>query len=135
MPLTEQQYKALLVVELDNAAGILSSQIDIIWTKNDSVTDLDLHYLYARRDAIDLMLTQAANQVSFKALDGASVNLSDVFDHLLKLREQVETSLAEAGGGGGIALGQLTTTAPIQPTAGQSDPNAIRLRGSPIWRR
>lgn len=142
MALTPDQYKALIILQVgDNAAGLLAAQIDLLWESHDTIADDGLRALYTKIGAIDLMLGEARKYASFKALDGSSVSASDLFKHLMEMREAVEAQIAQAaaGLGGGGALGELTTTAPIMPDDGrQSDPNARRYRGDPLrppWER
>lgn len=135
MALSEAEYKTLIAAGLlDTADGTLAAQLDTLWEQYDTIASLELRYRNARLAAIDLLLGLAAQQVSFRALDGASVNLSDAFDHLLKLRELATADLAAAGGGGGIALGQLTQTAPVTVAARSLDPNDRRYRGDALRR-
>lgn len=136
---TEQEYIDLIQAELgDTVSGALAANIDLLWSRFDSITDLDLHYLYAKRAAIDLLLGQVRAQVSFKTSSGSEVDLDQLFQHLLKLRESLELELASSSAGGvgaGMAIGELTTTAPImRDRAGQRDPNRRSLRGDPLKR-
>jgi len=138
MPLTDDQLKALIVLQVgDDAAGTLAANIDLLWTAHDDVDDQALHGLLTKRDAIDTMLGRVRQQVSFKALDGASVNLSDLSKHLLAMRETLDGQIesAQAGVSAG-AIGLLTQTAPImRDNASQADPNSRALRGDPLRRR
>ena len=79
MPLSAAQYQNLIVLQVgDDAAGTLAANIGTLWLKNDDRTDDYARYLYSKRDAIDVMLGRVRAQVDFKALDGASVNLTDL---------------------------------------------------------
>lgn len=135
---TEQQYRDLILDELgDTTSGALAANIDLLWERFDSVVDLDLHYLYAKRAAIDLLLGQVRAQVDFKTSSGSSVDLDQLFQHLLALRESLELELVASSAGGvgaGAAIGELTATAPIMPASGQRDPNRRSLRGDPLKR-
>ncbi len=138
MPLTEAEYKSLILVAVgDDAAGTLAANIDLLWNSHDTVADLPLVAALTRRDAIDLILGRVRQQVDFRTSSGSEVNLSDLFDHLLKMRAAVDEqiSLAQATLGGGGALDGLTTTAPIIPATGEIDPNARVYRGDPLRRR
>lgn len=140
MPLTEQQYKDLIIAQIgDTASGVLADNIDLLWTKYDTIADLDLRSLYVQLDAIDLVIPYARSQVSFRALDGASVNLSDMMGHLLTMRDLVVAKLTQAVGstyGAGGTIGELTTKAPIEADRARSvDPNDRIYRGDPLrWR-
>ncbi len=142
MPLTQEQYSTLIVLEVgDTATGAIATNIDLLWTRWDTIADLDLRALFVRRDAIDIAIADVRKQISFKALDGASVDLSDLLEHLLKMREAVEAEIGQAGAsaGGGIVVGGLVTTAPIMPdNPFQNDPNDRQYRGDPLrprgWR-
>lgn len=88
MALTIAQYKALIISELvDTADGKLAANIDLLWDKYPGTFDLHYHYLKTKLDAIDMLLGVYRAQVSFRALDGASVDLSDLFKHLMQLRK------------------------------------------------
>jgi hypothetical protein len=134
--LTPEQWQALIVTEL-GSLQLVATNIATYWElATDAASDGE-RYLLAKRAALDLVLGQAANQVSFRALDGSSVNLSDRFDHLVQLRALVQ-GVIDAGAGaaqGGGALGEMTTTAPIIAPAGSLDANAQVYRGSPYNRR
>ena len=133
MPLNSSQYQALIIVEVgDNAAGALATNIATLWTKHDTIADDYLHYLFTKRSAIDYMLGGERYRADFAALDGAEVKADQIFQHLLQMRTLVDDLIAEAGAGGGLALGELAQTAPIMPAAGQRDPNSRRLRGDPL---
>lgn len=135
MPLTAEQLQALIILEVgDDAAGTLAAQIALLWTAHDDQPSLDRQALYTKRHAIDVMLGRVRAQVDFRALDGASVNLSDLFARLTKMREQTTAEILaiEAGQSAGPASGELTTTAPVMPDGEWPDPNSRRLRGDPL---
>lgn len=134
--LTPEQWQALIVTEL-GSLQLVATNIATYWALAADAASDGERYLLAKRAALDLVLGQAANQVSFKALDGASVNLSDRFEHLVQLRALVQSAI-DAGvnvAQGGGALGEMTTTAPIMAPAGALDANAQVYRGSPYARR
>lgn len=136
---TEAEYKQLILDELgDSTSGALAANIDLLWSRFESTSDLDVRYLLTKRAAIDLLLGQVRAQVSFRTSSGSSVDLDQLFQHLLALREQVgtEIGLSSSGGvGAGAAIGELTQTAPImRDRAGQPDPNSRRIRGDPLRR-
>lgn len=139
MTLTEQQYQDLVVLRVgDDAAGTLATNMALLWVGREAIADLGLRALQVTVDAIDLMLGRVRGQVDFRAPDGSSVSLSDLFAHLMAMREQTTTALAQAqaGAGGGVAIGLLTQTAPIlRDRAGQPNPNSRALRGDPLRRR
>jgi hypothetical protein len=139
MPLSEAQYKAKIILEVgDNEAGLLAANIDLMWAAHDDQADSAVRFLYAKRDAIDVMLANTWKRVSYKALDGASVDLNKLFEHLHAMRNDVEAAIAaareltSAASNGAGAIGQLTKTTPITPDAGQLDPSDRRYRGDPL---
>jgi len=139
MTLTEAELKSLILLQVgDDSAGTLAAAIDLLWSSHADVANIALVALLTKRDAIDVMLARVRNQVSFKALDGASVSASDMFDHLFKMRELTEAQIeaAQAGQDGSVAIGELTTTAPIGRDSPRGiDPNARGYRGDPLRRR
>lgn len=133
MPLTEAQYKALIPVEVgDDAAGSVASNIDTLWTKNDDQPDLFTRYLTTKRDAIGLLMGRVRQMVSFHALSGASVNLSDLMKNLETMLAAVNDQIVlQAEQLRSAALAPLTTTTPTTPPAGWPDANDPQYKGSP----
>lgn len=138
--MTEEEYIAQIITSIggDTTDGMLATNLPIYWAARDSVADLNARALLVKRDGIDLLLGNTWRKVDFKALDGASVSLSDMFDHLLKLRSVVQDQidrLADQAAAGG-AVGELLTTAPIgPPTVFGPDANSGAYRGSPYLSR
>lgn len=135
MALTAEQYQALILAELGDDAT-LAAQLSTLWELAEGGGALIDRYRRAKLAGVELLLARAAGQVSFKALDGASVDLSDRFAHLLQLRDQLRAELAVAeGAAGGYGVGEITTQAPLSappaPTT-TPDPNARALRGDPL---
>lgn len=132
--LSEQQYQDLIIAEVgDDAAASLASTVPLYWLRRSGIADLDLRYLYAKRDAIDLMLGKVRGLVKIVGVDGASVDAHQLTLHLQELRIVVEhqiVELAQLASSGGVA-GVLTTTAPIMPpTTSPYDANDGAYRGS-----
>lgn len=131
--MTEAEWIALIIAALggDTEGGLLAAELPAYWeTVRADIADLNVRALFVKIDAIDLLLGQAARQVTFRTSSGSSVNLSDLFDHFLRLRGFFSAQLAAAAPGGGVAIGTLTKTAPLMPpTSGEPDPNAQRYRG------
>lgn len=138
--MTEEQWISLIIAEIggDTTDLLLATNLPIYWDVHADAPSDPARALLTKINGIDLLLGQTWRQVDFKALDGASVNLSDVFDHLKALREiamQQLTASSASAAGGGIAVGALTTTAPIMPDrACGTDPNDRRFRGDPLRR-
>ena len=137
--MTEAEYIALAIASIggDTEDGLLAANLPTFWALHASSTDA-ARGVEITIDGIRLLLGQAWRKVSFKALDGASVQLSDMFDHLVKLLElyQDELTNAQQGASGAAAIGQLTTVAPIgADSARGTNPNARSYRGDPLRRR
>lgn len=132
MALTAAQYRALIVAQFGDDPAVAES-VDLLWAKNDDQANVALQYLYTRRDVIDLLLTRARSQVDFRALNGASVSLSQLTENLQRLRQTVEDEIAgEIAEAGGYQSGEIATQAPVAPPyPWMSDANAPRYRGSP----
>lgn len=139
MPLTQDQYSDLIIAQVgDTSDGLLAQRIALLWTMRDAVSDLDSRALYVKLDAIDLVIGHVRSQVTIRAADGSSADLNKLFDHLMAMRQSVgdQIEAAQAGLGGGIAVGTLTTTAPIsRDNTDQPDPNDRVYRGDPLKRR
>jgi hypothetical protein len=72
--LTDAQYKSLVVLQVgDSADGVLASNIDLLWLKNDDRADSYTRFLYTKRDAIDTIMASVRGKVSFKARVGQSL--------------------------------------------------------------
>lgn len=133
--MTDAELQALIIAQVgDDAAGTLATQVPVLWALYaDQPTALRM--LLCRRDAISIMLARVRTQVSFRALDGAAVNLSDLAKHLQAMYDQVEGQIAEAQRTGAAPLvAERTATAPITPTL-PPDANDPRYRGSPYRNR
>ncbi len=133
MPLTDAQYKSLAVLQVgDSADGVLATNSDLLWDKNDDRADSYTRFLYTKRDAIDTIMASVRGKVSFKALDGASVNVSDLMKNLQQMRDDVECLIDEqAVIMNAPQIGDLTTTAPIMPPPFWPDANSPVYKGSP----
>lgn len=137
--MTEEAYILLIIASIggDTEDGLLATNLPIFWSLHSASGDA-LRAVETRIDGVRLLLGQTWRKVSFKALDGASVNLSDMFDHLVKLLALYQDELAQlqSGASGSAAIGQLTTVAPIMPdSAGGLNGNARQYRGDPLRRR
>lgn len=135
MTLSDDQYKDLIVLQVgDNADGLLAANIDLLWEGNGDQADAATQALYTKRSAIDLMLGDVRQKVDFRDPAGISANLSDLFDHLMRMRADVvaQIALAASSGNGAGAVGTITKTAPVEPDIGQLDPSARRYRGDPL---
>jgi hypothetical protein len=137
--MTEAEYIALAIASIggDTEDGLLATNLPIFWSLHASSSDT-LRAVEIKIDGIRMLLGQTWRKVSFKALDGASVSLSDMFDHLVKLLAlyQDELTLAQMGASGSVAIGELTTQAPIgRDTPRGIDPNSRSVRGDPLRRR
>lgn len=138
--MTEQEYIDLIIASVggDTADSLLATNLPIFWDAHDTIADLAIRAAAVKVDALRMLLAATARRVDFRALDGASVNLSDMFEHFLKLLRIAEEELANIqtlAAGGGL-IGQLTTTAPIMADTPRGiDPNARSYRGDPLRRR
>lgn len=131
--MTAEEYQQLLIDEFQNAT--VTANMSRYWAFAAGATDA-MTYLRTRLYIFDLALTGAVGKVSFKALDGSSVEQSDYFDHLLRLRELAAAELqAAANDAGGIGVSTILKTAPIEPPCGfQPDANDRAFRGDPYRR-
>lgn len=138
--MNQEAYIALIITEIggDTVDALLATNLPTYWAAHADLTSDAAKKAAVKVDAIRLLIGQSWKKVSFKALDGASVNLSDMFEHLLKLLELAQQELAQSTAGGvgaGAAIGTLTKTAPVMgsPRCGP-DPNDRALRGDPLRR-
>lgn len=139
MPLSEQDYIDLVITEIggDTEDGLLATQLPIYWELHADLASDAARMAAIKIDGLTLLLGQTWRKVSFKALDGASVQLSDMFDHLSALLDLARTAAGQlsSGAGGGVAIGTLTKTAPLMPDTPRGlDPNGRQYRGDPLRR-
>lgn len=136
--MTEQDWIDLIIVEIggDTADTLLAINLPIYWAIHSNVASDAARALLVKMDGLRLLLGQAARQVDFRTSSGSSVKLSDLFEHFRLLLDMAQSQAAAlSGAAGGVAVGQLTTTAPIMPDQPRSlDPNARRYRGDPLRR-
>jgi hypothetical protein len=137
--MTKAEWIALIITEIggDTSTNLLATNLPTYWDLHTSAADDAARALLTKMDGLRLLLGQTWRQVTFRALDGVSVNLSDMFDHLKELLSlaEAQAGAASGAGGGGIAVGSLTTTAPIMSDhSGGIDPNDRRYRGDPLRR-
>src|SRR5262245_55663587 len=115
--MTEQDYIDLIITTIggDTTDGLLAATLPTYWALHSAVADDAARALLVQRDTIMLLLGQSWRTVSFKALDGASVDASDIFDHLLELlkitQAAIDAGAADLSAAG--AVGQLVHTAPV----------------------
>jgi hypothetical protein len=137
MPLDQAEYSQLILLDVgDTSTRAIESAMLLLWKKHDDIADLDLRALFVKRDAIGIALADVRKQVTVRGLDGASVDLNKLFEHLQQMRTNVEAQIASAGAAasGGVEIGTLTTTAPLMPSGRELDANERRYRGDPLRR-
>lgn len=135
MALSDEEAIQLIIASIggDTADGLLAQYLPTYWAAHEDAGSEAARILLTTIDGIDLLLGQMWRRVDFKALDGASVNLSDMFDHLLKLRglKQGQIDTADAAANAYPAVGELEVTTPIPPPCGYPfDANAPAYRGN-----
>ena len=140
--MTEQEWLGLIIAQLggDTTDTLLATWLPIYWGAHSGAPSDAARAAMVKVDGINLLLGNAWRGVDFRALDGSVVNLSDMFDHLTRLRDLAQADAAALIGsgtsetGGAVSIGSLTTTAPIMGDTGGIDPNARRYRGDPLRR-
>ncbi len=132
MPLTDTEYKALIVVKVGDT-GVVATNIDTIWTMHDDKTPLELQYNYALIEAIELLLGGSWQSVTWSG-DGRSVSSSDKFRNLISLAQRADTRINELVSNVsavGMVVGRLTTKAPIATVYTPPDANDSQYIGDP----
>lgn len=141
MAVTAEDYQALILDELDapdEDAVVLNAQIPVIWDswESKSRVSIRLRYLYAKRQAIDLLIGRHWQDVTTQDA-GTNTNDSDLVKNLQTLRTDVQSDIAEEerqyAGGRSPRIGAITQTAPVTTTSGY-DPNHRCYRGDSIER-
>lgn len=153
---TETQELALLSTELRGALAegaptadevtAFEAYLELLWGRYAAQgrIALQLQALYVKRDAINYLRTQVAHQTDYQeadvreSLNQRSLNLQRLFDDVAA---ELKVLLGQIAGRGGVAVGQITRTAPVMPSDPRAvvlDPNDSRYRGDarwPYWRR
>jgi hypothetical protein len=142
MALTADEWRSLVLRAVDDD-GTVNAVWNALWERRAGLDTADptgeLRYLAVVRDALDLMLANAAKVVRTSE-GGQSGDWGDYFEHLGKLREQYEkefqalaTSVTTTTG---IVIDTMTTYS-LTPVADgfQPDPAHPGYMGDPRYRR
>lgn len=133
MPLSDLQQQSLIIAQVGDYDGIVAQHMAAIWEQHSSRTAV-LRALYAKRDAIDLLLGSVRELVDFTGPNGVSMQQSQRADILGQMRKScladIERSEKSAAGSVGMpASGMIKAVAPISSDfpPGGNDP---RYRGT-----
>lgn len=148
-PLTDNEYLQLIrdelgAVDSGDAAIVaaydsLDKNLPLYWRKYQDRRGWGprVRALYVKRDAVELLLGHMWQAVTNTDSD-VSESLSDMFEHLQKLKDSVLGEIAllasVRNAARGPAVGRMEATAPIETPGCLSDPNDRRFRGDPIRR-
>ena len=129
--------------EFDDEDQAILRPFVILWHEKYDVyalTSPRLAGLYARRDALDILMTRGGSykEVTFSD-NGTNVSLSDKAKNLQSLLESVNAEIAmllrKINASKGVAVGQLVTTSSIpQPCPWGIDASSPAVNGSPYER-
>lgn len=140
MPLTDSEYKALIVSEIgDTPSGVLASSIDTYWTRAELEATTELRYLRAKMTAIRVVMgAERRTSVDSSSIGGISSKLQQRMQSLQTMlsdtKVEYDSQVATIGSYAGV-VGQLTTTAPVSPPTGSVDANSLDYAGNPYTTR
>lgn len=141
MAITDEQYQEAILKQVGDVNGVVAAEIEVYWEMFADQEPVRLQFLYAKREAIDLLQGYVREQVNQRDPELA-VDYSDKLKALQTMRNNVTAEIAklEAAAADDAVdedtearqpvIGELTTTAPISPDfCGQADANDRRYRG------
>lgn len=138
MPLTLAQYKTLLPAEVGDPDGTVAAELDNLFTKHDDQPTDYLIYLYAKRDALFLLMGGRREEVSYNETGILQESLSDKAKAISGMYDKAVAEIATEEGQRrstqGAAVGAIATTAPTSPPDGHFDANDPAFSGSPYRR-
>lgn len=137
--LSDEEYKTLIVGQVNDAGGTVVDMIDTLWNLHLSQPQPYLRYLYTWRSAIDWLMGEERRRVSYQSSGDLSVTQSQLMTNLETMMRSVRERIVEAvksrSALRGGAHGLLRTTAPINPPiTGGIDANDRQYRGDPYYR-
>lgn len=116
MALTANEYKLLIVREVNDEDNVVAAEIDAIWALYSDKASAYLQYLYAKRKALDFLMGHVRKRVT-TILRGGDVQAadSDLMGHLDMLRKVVQGEIDEIEAGtvniGGAGWGKTPARA------------------------
>lgn len=139
---TTEQLKAAIATQVGLAGdAAFAAHLDVLWLvyEAEGLVHPRLQYWSALRDAYEYRIGAIEKPFDWKEAD-VSESGSDVVklwaERMKRLDALILAFRSQLAQGGGIVVGQMTRTAPIQaddPRETQyPDPNARRLKGDPI---
>lgn len=161
--LSDSQYQALILAELQDPDGVLAAQLPTLWAmyadiglqpatnlRTVSLTDpaystttlgtqerWRLRYLYVKYAAIQLLRGQCWPDVNFDSHGDIRVNQSERFAHLTQMMADTVTEISRALKSARVpVVGALLTTAPVPSALGLLDANSTAYMGDPnirVW--
>lgn len=145
MTLDPPQAQALIISQVGDQAtpeqpsGIVAANIAALWALHDEQPTAKLQFLYAKREAISLLMGSVRQQVTVAgndrqiALTDKLKNLKTMWDATDRELSQAEAlrarQLQQAAASRAPLRGTIRTTAPTTPPDGHPDANAARFRG------
>ncbi len=142
MALDATALKQLIVDQVgDTADALVAGKVGTLWDLHDDQPSLKLRFLYAKRDAITLLMGRVREQVTQSGLNNLAVELTDKLTNLQTMWDNVAGEIAaqEAKAGQQAqtsqqgtrqpAVGQIRQTAPVMAPFGSLDANDPRYRG------
>lgn len=139
-PPSDAQMEQAIINEVGDLNGVVAAQIGTIWALYGQYeANLLLHYLYAKRHALDTLAGAVWQQVS-KSVGTLHLNYSDRHKALMAAMAAVDKQIALRQHAGNTPMvGQMTTTEPVRPLptpqplpSGPPDPASNRYLGWPL---
>jgi len=132
--------QALIVASVGDLNGIVANNIGVIWlTYGQYEANPLLHFLWAKREALELLAGAVWQQVNLST-SGVSAAESDRHKAILAQMAEVDKQIVLRQKAGNVPMvGQMTTTEPVPPLttpqvlpSGPPDPADKRYLGYPL---
>lgn len=128
-----EQQTLILALVGDDDQGTVAAVLPILWKQTAGATSDDQRRLQTQLLAVDVLLARVRGRVSFRTADGTQVTEAQLTENLQTMRRNVLDDLARLQQvESGPVIGDLSTTAPVEPPDGSFvDANDRAYRGDP----
>lgn len=140
MPITEGDYKSLIIHELQLDALSDAIWVDVIWEtyREKSYVASRLQYLYTKRSLATILLSRLSDSgMDWKAGDYSESSSGAISVYRAAIQfanNEIKEILAKTRANRVGKVGEITKVAPIESVTPQMDPNSRAYRGDPLRR-
>lgn len=139
MPLTSDQYKALVLTDLNQVGNAdTTAARDLYWIAHEDKGGFHprLQYLYTKRDVIHYLIGQHWSTAVDRAVGETDTKYQDRIENLQSLLTATEAEITRLEGqrrkGRAPVVGVLTATTPVDTSEVTPNPNDRAYRGDPL---